>query len=112
MIFLADGGFPLEKFVVFELDDQKYGVHIHYVSSVVKLAEISYKPLTKNFIKGIIQIREKLVPIIDLKIYFSVGQTKLMDQTKILFVTIKDTEIGLLVDSTMDVIDLYEPTLD
>jgi|SRR5690625_210632 len=102
----------MDKIVVFELDNQQYGVDIQYVKSVEQLLEITYIPQVASFIKGIIHLRGQAIPIIDLKEYFHQGKTTLMDQTKILLVNIKNIQVGFLIDSATEVLDLDKSTID
>lgn len=104
----------MNQIVVFQVDKYQYGVDIQQVNSVEKLLEITYIPQTHtdNFVKGIIQSNGIIIPIIDLKEYFNVGKTKIMERTKILFVCIKNIHAGLLVDSATEVLELNESDID
>ncbi|SET47445.1 purine-binding chemotaxis protein CheW [Salinibacillus kushneri] len=100
------------KVIVFQLNEEQYGVDITQVISIEKLTEITKVPKTSDFIKGIINIRGEITPIIDLKDRLQIGRSEYTDDTRVLIVQMNDVQVGLIVDSASDVIDIDEGSID
>lgn len=102
----------LEKVIVFQLRDQSHGLNIQQVLSIEKLQSVTEVPKTSSFMKGIINLRGNITPVIDLKERLQIGETTYTDDTRILIVSGKDAQVGLIVDSATDVIDLDQEIIE
>ncbi|MFC2947692.1 chemotaxis protein CheW [Virgibacillus sediminis] len=102
----------LKKFIVFQLNTEHYGVHIQQVLSIEKVTHITPVPNTSPFIQGVMNLRGEITPVIDLKGRLQIGTAEHTASTRILIVHINDTQVGLLVDSATDVIDLEQSLID
>jgi len=94
------------KAVIFQLNDEEYGVDVHQVQSIERMIHITRVPKMPDFVKGVINLRGVVTPIIDLKERFSIETTEYTDSTRIIIVQVDDKEVGLIVDSANDVIDI------
>lgn len=94
------------KAVIFQLNDEEYGVDVHQVQSIERMIHITRVPKMPDFVKGVINLRGVVTPIIDLKERFSIETTAYTDSTRIIIVQVDDKEVGLIVDSANDVIDI------
>jgi purine-binding chemotaxis protein CheW len=94
------------KIIAFQLANESYGISIDQVRSIERMQNTTRVPQTPDFIKGVINLRGVIIPIIDLKDRLELGQTTYTDQTRILIVRINSLDIGLIVDSANDVIDI------
>ncbi|RXT15135.1 chemotaxis protein CheW [Ammoniphilus sp. CFH 90114] len=94
------------KVIVFRLQDEEYGVEVEQVKSIERLEKITRVPRTPSFVKGVINLRGVVTPIIDLRERFGLGDSQHTDSTRIIIVTIGGLEVGLIVDSATDVIDV------
>ncbi|MGM7701193.1 chemotaxis protein CheW [Pseudalkalibacillus sp. Hm43] len=94
------------KAIVFQLKDEEYGVDVHQVRSIERLQEITRVPRTPSFVKGVINLRGIVTPIIDLRSRFDIEETEPTDETRIIIVNANDLEVGMIVDSANDVIDV------
>jgi purine-binding chemotaxis protein CheW len=94
------------KVIVFRLVDEEYGVEVSQVRSIEKMQSITRVPRTPSFVKGVINLRGVVTPIIDLKTRFSLGEEEYTDATRIIIVAVEDMEVGLIVDAANDVIDI------
>ncbi|MDR4889925.1 chemotaxis protein CheW [Fredinandcohnia sp. QZ13] len=94
------------KVIVFRLEDQEYGTDIQKIRSIERLQEVTRIPNVPEFIKGVINLRGEVTPIIDLKERLAMGQTVPTTETRILIVEISDIQLGVIVDAATDVIDL------
>jgi purine-binding chemotaxis protein CheW len=94
------------KVIVFRLADEEYGVEVHQVRSIERMQNITRVPRTPAFVKGVINLRGVVTPIIDLKTRFNLGEESYNDSTRIIIVAVDDMEVGLIVDAANDVIDI------
>ncbi|WP_077210831.1 chemotaxis protein CheW [Bacillus dakarensis] len=102
----------LSKVIVFMLKDQQYGVNLQQVLSIERLQAITHVPQTSSFIKGVMNLRGDIIPIIDLMERLSVGSMVQDDSTRVLIVEIDTYKIGLVVDTATDVIDLESSMIE
>jgi purine-binding chemotaxis protein CheW len=94
------------KVIVFSLVDEEYGVEVSQVRSIEKMQNITRVPRTPDFVKGVINLRGVVTPVIDLKTRFNLGAEEYTDSTRIIIVAVEDMEVGLIVDAANDVIDI------
>ncbi|MBZ4682933.1 MAG: purine-binding chemotaxis protein CheW [Fusobacteriaceae bacterium] len=89
--------------VVFILDKNYYGVHILQVQEIIKMTEITQLPNTPDFIKGIVNLRGKIVPIMNLRKRFGLAEQKENDNAKILILKLEELQFGIIVDEISEV---------
>ncbi|MFD1735837.1 chemotaxis protein CheW [Bacillus salitolerans] len=94
------------KVIVFQLSDEEYGIPVQQVRSIEKVQHITRVPRTAPFVKGVINLRGVVTPIIDLRTRFSLGEKEYSDSTRIIIVALENMEVGLIVDAANDVIDI------
>lgn len=100
-----------EKYLMFLLDEEHYGIPILKVNEIIGLMEITSIPRTPDFMKGIINLRGKIIPIIDLRLKFKMHEKAYDEQTCIIIVEIpihgKTNFIGIVVDKVAEVVNVY-----
>lgn len=94
------------KFIIFSIAHEEYGVEVDKVRTIERMTSITRVPKTPAFVKGVINLRGIVVPIIDLRERFNLPQAEYSDNTRIIIVAVNEIEVGLIVDSASDVIDL------
>jgi purine-binding chemotaxis protein CheW len=94
------------KVIVFRLKDEEYGVEVNQVKSIERLEHITRVPRTPQFIKGVINMRGIVTPIVDLRRRFGIEEATYNETTRVIIVAIGEIEVGLIVDSANDVIDI------
>ncbi|QQE76151.1 chemotaxis protein CheW [Brevibacillus composti] len=94
------------KVIVFRLKDEEYGVEVGQVKSIEKLEHITRVPRTPAFVKGVINLRGVVTPIIDLRNRFGLEESAYSESTRIIIVAVGELEVGLIVDAANDVIDI------
>lgn len=103
----------LEQLVVFRLADGLYGINIARVSGIERVQEITRIPKTADYVEGIINLRGKVIPIVDLRKLFLLPPKEKTKDTRIVVVHIGGTPIGCLVDAVTEVLrigtDSVEP---
>lgn len=104
------------KFMTFKLDDEDYGLPILKVREIIALVDITRVPRTAPFIRGVINLRGKVYPVIDLKMKFGMGRTEFTDQTVIIVVSHRlgelDVTMGVLVDEVVEVLDIGAASIE
>ena len=103
----ADDALDSRKFLIFMIDDLKLGVDAEFVVEIINNHAITYLPMLPEYIRGIINLRGLMVPILDLRL--RLGKEP-RDNTLIIVLNIDGTEIGLLADSVDQMVDI--PTAD
>ncbi|MGG0755415.1 chemotaxis protein CheW [Brevibacillus laterosporus] len=94
------------KVIIFRLVDEEYGVEVQQVKSIEKLEHITRVPRTPEFVKGVINLRGVVTPIIDLRSRFQLAETECTEATRVIIVAVDELEVGLIVDSANDVVDI------
>jgi purine-binding chemotaxis protein CheW len=94
------------KVIVFRLRDEEYGVEVNQVRSIERMQKITRVPRTASFVKGVINLRGVVTPIINLRSRFDLEEEVATESTRIIIVALDDMEVGLIVDAANDVIDV------
>ncbi|MFJ7751916.1 chemotaxis protein CheW [Peribacillus muralis] len=94
------------KVIVFKIKDKEYAIPVDKVSGIEKLLHITRVPKAVQFVKGVINLRGVITPIIDLRVRFGFEEVEYDDSTRIIIVILDDMEVGLIVDSANDVLDI------
>ncbi|MFC0524160.1 chemotaxis protein CheW [Pontibacillus salicampi] len=95
-----------EKVIVFQLNEEEYGVPVQQVGSIERMQHITRVPQTSDFVKGVINLRGVVTPIIDLRARFNLEEREHSHSTRIIITHIEDMAVGLIVDEANDVIDI------
>ncbi|MBX9954798.1 MULTISPECIES: chemotaxis protein CheW [Peribacillus] len=94
------------KVIVFQIKDKEYAIPVDKVSGIEKLLHITRVPKALKFVKGVINLRGVITPIIDLRVRFDFEEVEYDESTRIIIVILDDMEVGLIVDSANDVLDI------
>jgi purine-binding chemotaxis protein CheW len=94
------------KMIVFQLNHEEYGISVDMVRSIEKIQSFTRVPGADPFVKGVINLRGIVTPIIDLRTRFELEQQNYTDSTRIIIAALEQFEVGLIVDAANDVIDL------
>lgn len=94
------------KFLTFSLGEESYGIDILYVTEIVGIQPITVVPELPEFIKGIINLRGKIIPVMDVRLRFKKPAIEYNDRTCIIVIDIKDISIGMIVDTVSEVLSI------
>ncbi|REE94438.1 purine-binding chemotaxis protein CheW [Paenibacillus taihuensis] len=100
------------KVIVFGLAHEEYGVEVDKVRTIERMMPITRVPKTPAFIKGVINLRGVVLPVIDLRGRFGLPETVETESSRIIIVAVNDLEVGFIVDAANDVIDIDENSID
>lgn len=94
------------KYLTFFLANEEYGVEILKVQEIIGRMPITPVPLTSQYIRGVINLRGKIHPIMDLKIKFGMDETQITDETCIIVINTASMMMGVLVDKVSEVVSI------
>jgi purine-binding chemotaxis protein CheW len=100
------------QMVSFLLDDVEYGIDILAVHEILRMPEMTRLPNTPGFIKGVINLRGNVIPVVDVRERFGLPQGELTDLTRIIVVEIGEKLVGLLVDNVYQVVRMPDRNID
>lgn len=95
-----------KQFVIFKLDTQLYGIDIQTVQIIERIKSIMRVPKTPSWIKGVMNLRGEIIPVIDLRTQFELSPKEDDENTRIIIVKIEENMVGIIVDSVKEVIEL------
>lgn len=99
------------KYLTFMLDDEEYGIEILKVREIIGIMDITKVPQTPNFVEGVINLRGKVIPVIDLRTKFSLERAEYNDQTCIIVVDV-GMMMGIIVDTVQEVHDIPSNSIE
>jgi purine-binding chemotaxis protein CheW len=94
------------KFLTFSLGEEEYGIEIRHVTEIIGIQSITDLPDMPDFVKGVINLRGKVIPVVDVRLRFGFAERKYDERTCIVVVNISNMAVGLIVDSVSEVIDI------
>jgi purine-binding chemotaxis protein CheW len=96
------------KFLTFALGSEVYGIEIKYVTEIIGMQTITEVPDLPEYVKGIINLRGKIIPVLDVRLRFKKTAREYNDRTCIIVVDIKEVAVGLIVDTVAEVLNIPE----
>ena len=100
------------KFLSFYLKDEEYGIEILKVQEIIGLLPITRVPRTPEFVKGVINLRGKIIPVTDLRSRFGMEERETTAETCIVVVRAGGLEIGVIVDKVSEVLDISDTEIE
>ena len=97
-----------DKFLTFVVDNEVYGFGIEHVSEIVGVQHITVVPDLQSYIKGVVNLRGLVIPVVDVRLRFGLDERCYDDRTCIIIVQHDDTAVGLIVDIVREVIKIAE----
>ena len=92
------------QIVVFELGSENFGVEIASVESIIKMQPITQLPHVSSFVEGVTNLRGKVLPVIDLRKRFGLVPQETDKNSRIIVVSLDQTEVGMIVDEVSEVL--------
>lgn len=94
------------KYLTFRLGNEEYGLEILKVREIIGVQEITMVPRAPSFMKGVINLRGRIIPVIDLRLKFGLPEAEYGKETCIIVVSVDDVLVGLIVDTVSEVVDI------
>lgn len=94
------------RYLTFNLDEEIYGIEIEYVTEIIGMQPITRVPEVAPYIKGIINLRGKIIPVVDMRLKFGKAPIEYDDRTCIIVVDSDNMTVGLIVDKVAEVMTI------
>lgn len=101
-----------KQYVVFKIAEQEFGADIHKVSIIEKSMNIARVPTTPAYIRGVINLRGEIIPVMDLRVKFGLDPVQADDDTRIIMFKFNEMTLGIVVDSVAEVVAFTENDLE
>lgn len=101
-----------KQYVVFRLENEEYGIDILRVKEIKEMMRITRVPKAAHFVRGVINLRGEVIPVIDLRKKFNLSEGKENDSTRIIIVSVDDITVGLVVDTSSEVIEISSDAIE
>ena len=100
-----------DKYVTFKSGDEYFGLKIEYVNEIIVFQEITEVPESEDYMKGLINLRGKIIPVIDVRLRFKQEPFEYNDRTCIIVVNVKGVIVGLIVEKIAEVVEITEENI-
>ena len=94
------------RFITFSVGMEMYGIEIRYVTEIVGIQPVNQLPETPEHIKGVINLRGKIIPVVDMRLKFKKEPQAYTDRTCIIVIDTRDISAGLIVDEVSEVLGI------
>jgi purine-binding chemotaxis protein CheW len=95
------------KYLTFVLADEEYGFEILKVREINGMMEITAVPRMPDYVEGVINLRGKVIPVVDLRLKFGMSKADLSSETCVIVVDVRGTLMGVVVDRVSEVLDIH-----
>jgi purine-binding chemotaxis protein CheW len=99
------------RFLTFTLVEDVYGLPIEYIVEIIGIQSITVVPNVPDYIKGIINLRGKIIPVIDVRLKFGKFPAEYDDRTCVIVIEISDISVGLIVDNVDEVLTIEDDNI-
>lgn len=100
------------KYVVFKLEGEEYGIDILRVKEIKEMLRITRVPKAPSFVSGVVNLRGEVIPVIDLRKKFNLQECKDSESTRIIIVTVDEITIGLIIDTSSEVLEIDKELIE
>ena len=100
-----------DLYLTFRLGQEVYGIHIHDVTEIIGVQKITEVPDVPDFVRGVINLRGKVIPVMDMRARFRMEGRGYDERTCIVVVSIRETMVGLIVDTVNEVLNIPDESI-
>ncbi|MDX8046959.1 chemotaxis protein CheW [Gracilibacillus sp. S3-1-1] len=101
-----------QKSIIIQLDQEEYAIPVEVVGAIERMQQITRVPKTASFVKGVINLRGVVTPIIDLRERFGITAADYTESTRIIIVHHEKYDVGFIVDAAYDVLEIPEDAIE
>lgn len=101
-----------KQYVIFQIENDEYGADINKVTIIERMLNITRVPKTPPYIKGVINLRGDIIPVMDLRTRFFLPEREADDNTRIIIIDISGISYGIIVDSVVEVLQFEESSIE
>lgn len=96
------------KYMTFQVGKNVYGIELKYVNEIIQMQPIAPIPEVEHYIKGLVNLRGKIIPVIDVADRFGLEKFEYNDRTCIIVIEVKGVEVGLVIENIAEVVSIEE----
>ncbi len=100
-----------DKYLTFEIDNEEYGIDISHVIEIITVSAITWVPETPDFLKGVINLRGSIIPVIDARLRFKKPEKEYDSLTCIIVIEYENYKVGVIVDTVNEVMHIPEESI-
>jgi purine-binding chemotaxis protein CheW len=104
------------KYLSFFLENETYGIPIQMTKEIIGMQELTHIPKTKEYAKGVMNLRGKIIPVVDLRLKFGMNEKTYSDRTCIIVIEVNQNtgrrSVGIIVDSVTEVRNIQQGELE
>lgn len=100
-----------DKYLIFSIGEENYGLPIRYVIEIINILEITTVPEQPEHVKGLINLRGKILPVMDVRLRFKKKEKEYDDRTCVVVIDVDGTSFGLIVDNVKEVASVGEDSI-
>jgi purine-binding chemotaxis protein CheW len=100
------------KYLTFALGHEEYGLEILGVREIIGLMDITAVPQVPDYVKGVINLRGKVIPVVDLRLKFGMPRQEYTKETCIIVINVNNTLMGIVVDHVCEVLDISKDNIE
>jgi len=104
--------FDTKQYIVFSLGEERFGIDSLKITTIDRMKTITRVPKTPNYIKGVINLRGDIIPVMDLRAKFNLPPVEETDETRIIILKLDEISIGVIVDQVLQTIQLSETEIE
>lgn len=101
-----------DKYLTFRIGSEEYAIAIKNVTEIIGMMSITEVPQTPEYIKGVINLRGKVIPVMDIRLRFDMDARDYDERTCVIVVHLKESTVGLVVDTVSEVLDIPEENIE
>lgn len=99
------------RFLTFFIDTEQYGLDISRIKEIIRLMDITEIPKTPSFVKGVINLRGSIIPVVDVRLKFGMSSIEETVDTTIVIYEVEKVSIGFIVDRVEDVVTIAKESI-
>lgn len=100
------------KFLTFVINGEEYGIEIRHVTEIIGIQNITVVPDIPQYVKGVINLRGKVIPVMDVRLRFCMGARDYDERTCIIVIKIEGQSVGMIVDRVSEVLDIPKDNIE
>lgn len=100
------------KYVVFKLENEEYGIDILKVKEIKEMLRITRVPKSPSFVRGVVNLRGEVIPVIDLRKKFNLQTSSDSETTRIIIVVVDEITVGLIIDASSEVLEIDKELIE
>ncbi|MCM8533737.1 MAG: chemotaxis protein CheW [Lentisphaeraceae bacterium] len=112
LILEEDQDTQKDKYLTFHIGSEEYAIEIKYVTEIIGMLKVTEVPQTPSYIKGVINLRGKVIPVMDIRLRFGMEPRDYDERTCVIVVHINENTVGLVVDTVSEVLDIPHSNIE